>query len=408
MSTSDGVSAPGGGPLAGLRVLDLTRILAGPYATMVLGDLGADVIKVEPPEGDATRDIPPSRKGVSHYFLSVNRNKQSVVIDARKPAGRELLVELATRCDVVVENFRPGVATRLGVDYESVRARRADVVYCSISGFGQTGPWAKRSAFDIALQALSGAMSVTGSPGAPPVRLGIPIGDLSAGLFSAIGVLAAVAERNLTGEGQYVDVSMLESTVGLLGYLASSYFMTGESPERVGGGHHSIVPYGVFAASDGYLVLAGLTDVFWPKLCAAMERPDLAADPALATNGQRLARRGAVESIVGDVIRGRTVAEWCARLSAADVPHAPILSVGETLALEQLRVRGAVREAHHEELGPIQLLGPVIKFPRHGEAPASAPAALGADTTQVLHDLLGLDEARLRQLDADGVIPPVR
>jgi formyl-CoA transferase/CoA:oxalate CoA-transferase len=372
---------------------------------MVLGDLGADVIKVERPGGgDETRAIPPHRDGVSHYYLSVNRNKRSLAVDLKQPDGRRLMLELASASDVVVENFRPGVADRLGLGYEAIRAVRPDIVYCSVSGYGQDGPWAQRSAFDIALQALSGAMSVTGHPGADPVRLGLPIGDLSAGLFGAIGVLAALNERARTGEGQRVDVAMLDSIVGLLGYLASRYFMTGESPGPVGGGHHSIVPYGVFAVRDGHIVLAGMTDAFWPKLCRALDRPDLAADERYATNTLRLEQRGTLDAIVGEALAKRTVDEWCERLSDCDVPHAPLLSIEQALHHEQVRARGVVREAEHPTLGTIETLGPVIAFPDRDPATVTAAPPLGADTEAVLRDVLGYADERIADLREAGVV----
>lgn len=393
------------GPLADVRVLDLTRVLAGPFATMVLGDLGAEVIKIERPgRGDDTRDIPPYRDGISHYFLSANRNKRSVAVDLKCAEGCRIVRSLARTCDVVVENFRPGVAAQLHLDYERIRAARPDVIYCSVSGFGQDVPGSQRPVFDIALQALSGAMSVTGEPGASPIRLGVPIGDLSAGLYAAIGVLAALAERGRTGKGQRVDVSMLDSTISLLGYLASRYLMTGESPGPVGGGHHSIVPYGVFATRDGYLVLAGLTDAFWPKLCRALDLPDYARDARYAKNDQRVQQRRTVNTIIQNALLRRTVAEWCERLTDYDVPHAPILSVGEALRQEAARVRGTVREVEHPVLGNIELLAPVLRFPDGAQLPASAPPALGADTKAVLEDLLGLAPAELERLEAAGVV----
>jgi crotonobetainyl-CoA:carnitine CoA-transferase CaiB-like acyl-CoA transferase len=389
--------------LSGIRVLDLTRILAGPFATMTLGDLGADIIKIERLGGDETRNIPPHREGVSHYYLSVNRNKRSVAVDLKQESGHALLLDLVEVCDVVVENFRPGVAERLGLDYETLRQRREDIIYCSISGFGQTGAWAGRASFDIAAQALSGAMSVTGYPGEPPARLGLPVGDLSAGLYATIGVVAAVVERQRTGRGQRIDVSMLDSTIGLLGYLASAYFMTGKSPERVGGGHHSVVPYGVFAASDGDIVLAGLTDAFWPKLCAALGLNGIAEDPRFAASAQRVDFREELNEVVGDAISRRSVADWCDRLTAADVPHAPVLSVGEALDLEPVHERNVVRRVEHPVLGEIDMLGPVVRFPDREEADVTAPPGLGADTEEVVRGLLGYSEERWQRLVDDEV-----
>jgi len=244
------------GPLNGTRVLDLTRVLAGPFATLLLADLGADVIKVERPgDGDETRHLPPLQEGESHYFMSVNRGKRGIVIDLKQAAGRELVLALANVSDVVIENFRPGVAARLGIDYQRVREVNPAVVYCSISAFGQTGPLARRGAFDVAMQAMGGGMSVTGEPDGPPLRSGLPMADLGTGLFAAVGILAAVVERERTGTGQLVDVAMFDAMAGLLTQHAGRYFMTGESAGRAGNGHPAVAPYGSYPAADGDIVI---------------------------------------------------------------------------------------------------------------------------------------------------------
>ncbi len=253
-----------GGPLTGIRVLDLTRVLAGPYATSLLADMGADVVKVERPgDGDETRHMAPTQEGESHYFMAVNRNKRGIVVDMKQPAGRQLVLDLARISDVCIENFRPGVTGRLGLDYESVKAVRPDIVYCSISAYGQTGPYAGRSAFDVAIQAMGGAMSVTGEPGGRPMRMGLPMADLSAGLFAALGVLAAIVERQRTGQGQLVDISMMDAMVGLLTQYAGRYFMTGQDVAPVGSGHPSVSPYGTYETADGHIVIANLGESFW-------------------------------------------------------------------------------------------------------------------------------------------------
>ena len=394
---------PATGPLSGIRVLDLSRVLSGPYATMLLGDLGADVIKVERPGlGDDTRAFPPIEQGESHYFLSVNRNKRSIVVDLRNPDGREVIRRLATGCDVVIENFRPGVADGIGIGYDALRALNERLIYCSISAFGQDGPWAGNAGFDVVVQALSGVMSVTGEPDGPPQRLGLPMGDLSGGVFAVIGVLAALHERDLTGRGQFIDVGMLDATVGLLGYLAGRYFMTGETPEPIGHGHHNLVPYGTFAAQDGSIVIAVLTESFWPKLCTALGRPDLADDSRYDRNVKRLARRAEVDAIVAEALAGATVEQWCARFRAADVPHAPVLSVAEALESEQARARGTVTTVAHERLGETRVLRPAIRFSA-SEAPVNAPPVLGADTRDVL-DQFGYAPAEIDQLVAGGAV----
>jgi len=393
------------GPLAGVRVLDLTRVLSGPFATLLLADLGAEIWKVEHPDGgDETRQIQPSIAGQSHYFMAVNRNKASIAIDLKTDRGRDLVVALAARADVVVENFRPGVATRLGLDHEQLRQVNPRLVYCSISAFGQDGPDATRTAFDVAIQALGGLMSITGERDGAPVRAGVPIADLVAGLMADIGILAALTERASTGEGRYVDVSMLDSVVGLLTYYAGRYLMTGEEPARVGAGHLSVVPYGVYPAADGDLVIATLSESYWPRLCALLGRDDLGRDARLATNADRVAHRAEVEAAVSDALRQRSVAEWQAILTAADIPHAPILSVGQVLAHPQVVARGMVTQVEHPVAGGVGAVGSVVKFPGHEPTPARPAPLLGEHTIGLLHDVLGLGQDEIDVLVRDAVV----
>src|SRR5215471_2707533 len=368
------------GPLDRIRVLDLTRVLARPFATMLLADLGADVVKVERPgDGDETRHLAPVREGESHYFVSVNRNKRGIVIDLKRPAGRDLALELARVSDVVIENFRPGVTARLRLDYDAVSAVNPALVYCSISAFGQTGPLAERSAFDIAMQALGGGMSVTGEPDGPPLRSGLPMADLGTGLFAAIGILAAVVERQRTGRGQLVDVAMFDAMAGLLTQHAGRYFMTGESTGRHGNGHPAVAPYGTYPAADGDIVIANLGERFWPKIARAIGRPELAGDPRFQTNADRLRHRDELDALIAAETRQLPVAEWEARFEAGDVPHAPVLSVGQVLEHPQARARGMVAEVEHALLGRIRTTGRPITLPAH-PAPAPEPAPLLGQT----------------------------
>jgi crotonobetainyl-CoA:carnitine CoA-transferase CaiB-like acyl-CoA transferase len=399
------MATPSKGPLEGLRVLDLTRVLVGPFATMMLGDLGAEVIKVERPgEGDETRHVEPFRNGESHYFQAVNRSKLGIAVDMKQAAGREILVELARRSDVFLENFRPGVAKRLGLDYETLRVVNPRLVYCSISAFGQTGPYSSRSALDIAIQAMSGVMSLTGEPGGPPTRMGLPMADLSGGLHAVIGVLSGIYERERTGLGQFVDFSMLDGMVGMLMYMATRVFMAGEDSAKIGTGHLGIVPYGAYAASDGHLVIANIGELFWPKICAAIGRPELALDSRYETNAKRVAHRAEVDALLREALAARTVAEWDAILEQHDVPHAPILEVSEVLTNEQVLARGMVSEYVHPRLGRFPTLGRAIRFPDHEDVPVKAPPLLGEDDERVLVGLLGYSPERMAELRRSGVI----
>jgi crotonobetainyl-CoA:carnitine CoA-transferase CaiB-like acyl-CoA transferase len=399
------MTTPSKGPLEGLRVLDLTRVLVGPFASMLLGDLGAEVIKVERPgEGDETRHVEPLKEGESHYFLAINRNKQGIAVDMKQPAGKEILVELARRSDVFLENFRPGVAKRLGLDYETLREINPRLVYCSISAFGQTGPYASRSALDIAIQAMSGVMSVTGEPDGPPTRMGLPMADLCGGLYAVIGVLSGIYERERSGRGQFIDFSMLDGMVGMLMYMATRVFMTGEDSPKIGTGHYGIVPYGAYPARDGHLVIANIGEMFWPKICAAIGRPELADDPRYDTNPKRVASRAEVDALLREALATKTVAEWDAILERYDVPHAPILQVSEVLANPQVKARGMVTEYDHPRLGRFPALGRAIRFPDHEGAPIKAPPLLGEDDERVLGGLLGYSPERIAELRRAGVI----
>jgi len=388
-------------------VLDLTRVLVGPFASMMLGDLGAEVIKVERPgEGDETRHVEPLKQGESHYFIAINRNKLGIAVDMKQPAGREILVDLASRSDVFLENFRPGVAKRLGLDYESLREVNSGLVYCSISAFGQTGPYASRSALDIAIQAMSGVMSITGEPDGPPTRMGLPMADLCGGLYAVIGVLSGIYERQRTSRGQFVDFSMLDGMVGMLMYMATRVFMTGEDSPKIGTGHYGIVPYGAFPANDGYIVIANIGEMFWPKICAAIGRPELADDARYDSNPKRVARRGEVDALLNEALAGKTVAEWDAIFEQHDVPHAPILEVSEVLANAQVLARGMVSEYLHPRLGRFPALGRAIRFPDHDGVPIKPPPLLGEDDERVLGGLLGYSAERINELRTTGVIGP--
>ena len=346
----------------------------------------------------------PADRGVSHYFLAVNHGKEGVVVDLRHPDGRQVLLDLAAGCDVVVENFRPGVTTRLGIDYQAVRGARPDIVYCSISAFGQTGPDAQRSGFDVAVQAMSGLMSLTGEPGGEPVRMGLPVSDLVAGLNAVIAVLGALFERERTGRGQYLDVALLDTSVNLLTQFAEWRWMTGEDPAAVGSGHPSLAPYRAYPTSDGHIVIATFGESFWPKVCAALGRPDLEHDPRFRTNSTRVAHKEELDALIAATTKKRPTLEWEQILSRHDVPSAPVNGVGEALRNHGLRTRGAVTETVHPVLGRRPALGRPITFSEHPNGPVAAAPLLDADTDRVLREVCGYDPRRIAELRERGVV----
>ena len=405
MSGGANPEAVWGGPLAGLKVLDLSRVLAGPFVTQLLGDLGAEILKIETPgHGDDTRTFPPFVGGESHYFIAMNRQKKSLVIDLQAPRGAQLLRDLAAKADVLVENFRPDVMQRLGLDYEKLSQINPRLIYCAVSGFGLSGPLKDKPSFDIVTQAMSGMLSVNGAAGAAPVKLGVPLGDLTGGIFGSIGILSALHERHATGRGRMVDISLHDGMLAMLGYLSQLYFLTGRDPQPVGTSHPSVVPYGSFPASDGQIIIACLTQGFWGRLCAALDHPQWSDDPRFNSTVLRLANRIEVDRMIGAVTQTRTVAEWALRLTAADVPNAPVLGVGAALNHPHSAARGMVVEAVHPRAGPIRMVGRPIKFPGATQAPLEPPPELGQHTREVLRRELGLDDATLDQLVRDGVI----
>ena len=394
------------GPLDGVRVLDLSRVLAGPFCSLILADLGAEVIKVEEiGGGDQTRTIPPFVNGESHYFLAINRNKKSVALDARTPEGRDLLLKLAQQCDVVVENFRPGVMDRLGLSYERLKALKPGLVVCSISGFGATSSMREKPSFDLVTQALSGVMSINGYPDGTPTKLGIPLGDVGGGLWAAIGVLAALNERRATGEGSHIDLSLLEGLMGLLGYLAEIYLVTGESPGRMGNSHHNIVPYGLMPVKDGHVVLALHVGSFWRNFCRAIGREDLITDARFRTVKDRHRNRVELERQIEAIMMTKTVVEWQAILDAADVPNGPVNSIGQAVNQPIVRERGFLKEVQHPTAGPLKVLGNPLRFEgRYEEGPLEPPPLLGEHTREVLGSLIGLSGEEIARLIAANVI----
>jgi crotonobetainyl-CoA:carnitine CoA-transferase CaiB-like acyl-CoA transferase len=393
------------GPLAGIRVFDLTRVLAGPFCTMILADLGAEVLKIEHPKRpDYTRSIPPLVGDMSHYFLATNRNKKSVALDLRSREGREIGLELALACDVVVENFRPGVIAKMGLDFEALRSRRPDIIVCSISGFGQDGPLSARASVDTVVQALSGVMSVTGAADGPPMKTGPAFGDLAASMWATVGILAALHRRDRTGLGEHVDVGLLDGLIGMLAYLAELYLVTGQDPPRTGNNHPTVPAYGRYAVKDGHMVIAAQMDPFWQAFCRAADRPDLADDPRYRSVAARAARYAEVETLVAEILSTRDADAWERVLAQADVPHARILSVGEALEQPSARHRELVREVDQPGAGMVRVLGSTIKFLAHGGAAIGPAPRLGEHTYPILRDIVGMTEEELDRAAMAGVL----
>lgn len=393
------------GPLAGVRVLDFTRVLAGPSASLALADLGAEIIKVEPPgSGDETRTFPPFRDGESHYYIAINRGKKSIVIDLKSDEGVQLAKDLAAKCDIVIENYRPGVMDRLGLGYEELSRINPGIIYCAISGFGMTGPLKDRPSFDIVLQAMSGALSVNGEPDGLPMKLGIPLGDLVGGINGPIAILAALHERNATGRGRLIDVSLMDGLIGMLGYIAQLAFFTGEDPKRQGSQHPNLVPYGIFPASDGSIVVACLTNAFWGRICKALGMPELTDDPRYDSLEKRRDAREEVNELVASRTRERKVEELSSLFEEHHVAHAPILGVTDALTQPQAKMREMVVETEHATLGTIPIVNRSIKFPGSEQPVPTAPPVLGQHTDEILSDVLELPAERIERLRAGKIV----
>jgi crotonobetainyl-CoA:carnitine CoA-transferase CaiB-like acyl-CoA transferase len=392
-------------PLKGVRVLDLTRVLAGPYCAMLLGDMGAEVIKVEEPgKGDDTRGWPPFAGGESTYFMSVNRNKKSITLNLKAPEGREILKKLAKRSDVVLENFRTGTMEKLGLGYATLARLNPRLVYCAISGFGESGPESHRGGYDLIVQAESGVMDLTGFPDGPPVKVGNSIADLVAGMSGAHGVTLALLARQKTRRGQKVEIAMLDVMASLLTYQAGMYLNANRTPARRGNEHPSIVPYEVFKAADGYLALGVANNSLWERCCAALERPELAKDARYATEAARVENRGTLVPLLNQVLGARTGEDWMKRLEAVGVPAGRIRTVPEVCESEHLRARGMLVALPHAKAGTVKMMGvPIRLHGTPGKARTAAPV-LGADTAAVLTRVLGFRRADVQRLRKAGVL----
>jgi crotonobetainyl-CoA:carnitine CoA-transferase CaiB-like acyl-CoA transferase len=400
------------GPLSHLRVLDLSRVLAGPWATQLLADLGADVIKVERPgSGDDTRHWGPpylSGTGEAAYYLSANRGKRSLTLDLATPAGQDIARRLAAASDVLVENFAAGTLARWGLDWDALRALNSRLVYCSITGYGQTGPNANRAGYDFAIQAEAGLMSVTGErddrPGGGPQKVGVAVSDLTAGMYAAVSILAALVHRDRTGVGQHIDLALFDAQVASLANVALNYLVTGEAPGRWGNAHVNIVPYNLFATADRSIVLAVGNDAQFSRFCGIATRPDLARDPRFATNDARVRHRDACIAALDPVLRSRTAADWLAALGAAGIPCAPVNDLAEVFASPQAVARQLRIDLPHPTAGTLPLVASPMRFSATPVTHDTAPPLLGQHTDAILRERLGLSDPETAALRAAGVV----
>jgi crotonobetainyl-CoA:carnitine CoA-transferase CaiB-like acyl-CoA transferase len=389
--------------LDGLRVIDLTQAMAAPFCSMNLADMGADVIKVEPPTGEDMRRGSASRNGHSGTFLTINRGKRGITVDLKQPAGVEIIHRLVRTADVFVQNYRPGAAKRLGVDYETLAAINPRLIYCSISGFGSTGPYATRGGYDLIAQGMSGIISVTGDEHGPPAKAGLPVSDLSAGLFGAYGILCALEHRERTGQGQLVDTSLLEAALALTVWEATEYWVTGQAPTPLGSAHRLAAPYQALRASDGWFTVGANNDKLFEAFCRAIERPDLAADARFTGNRDRMRHRDALIAEIERTTAKEARAHWLARLDHAGVPAGPINTYPEALADPHALARDMVVDLDHPGAGPIKALGVPVKLSDTPGAVDRAAPLLGQDNAVVLTEL-GYTDAEQRALKEQGVI----
>lgn len=396
------------GPLSDIVILDLTWVLSGPYASMVLCDLGAEVVKVErPPWGDVARTTGPHVNGESAYFFSINRGKKSVAVDLQRPEGKELFLRLVEKVDVVMENFTPGTMEGLGLGYETLRRRNPRLIYAATSGFGQTGPDRLRPALDIVVQGMGGVMSITGEPGGRPVRPGLSLGDIAAGLFTAIGVLAALHERERSGQGQLVDVSMLDCQIAILENAIVRYFATGQVPGPLGTRHPAATPFQAFPTKDGYIVLALAWGVEnqWELFCATIGRPELIGDERFETSALRTKNHAILEPILEEALRQRTTAEWIEEFDRIGLPCGPLNNIAQAVELPQVRARDMLVELRHPRMGrPLTVPNTPVKLSRTPGGVKGLPPDVGEHTEEILTGWLGLTLDEVRRLEEAGVV----
>ena len=392
--------------LEGIRVLDLSRIIAGPFCSQILGDMGAEVIKVEQPGvGDDSRSWgPPFKNGESVYFFCINRNKKSITVDMKDPRGKAIIRELAKRSDVLLENFKPGTLAKLGLDWEDLRRENPRLIFCSISGFGRTGPSAERGGYDVIVQAVGGLMGITGDPNGPPVKVGVAMTDICTALYAHGAILAALYARDRTGDGQRIDVSLLETQIAALINIASSYLNAGEMPGKWGTAHVNIVPYQAFQMEDGYMIIGAANDRLWVRLCEAIGLSELARDPQYASNAQRVEHREEIVRLLGARLITRTRKAWEAILAPLGIPCGPINRMDEVFADPQVQHLQMVLEAEHPAAGTVRMVRNPVSFSLTPVDLRQVPPRLGEHTEEVLRDILGYSAAEVEALRAAGAV----
>jgi crotonobetainyl-CoA:carnitine CoA-transferase CaiB-like acyl-CoA transferase len=397
-------------PLEDVTVLDLSHALAGPFCSTMLADFGATVIKLEPAgAGDIARSWgPPLPGGETSYFVSLHRNKKGIEVDLKHPRGKDLFFRMVERCDVVLENYRVGVLTRLGLGYEAAAARNPGIIYCSVSGFGQDGPYRDRAALDLILQAESGMISVTGEPGGHGVRCGVSIADMTAGMYAAYGIMLALRVKEKTGRGQSIDVSMLEGQLSLLGSMIGAYFADGEAPAPMGTAYKALLPYQTFRTKTRDLALAVGSEKLWKVFCPVIGRPDMTDDPRYRTNADRVKNRDSLIEALQDVFSTRTYEEWESVLLAAGIPMGAINSIGQVVEHPQVAARGALVEMNHPRAGKVKMVGAPVRLSKTPGSVRTPAPMLGEHTDEVLGDLLGLSKDEIANLRAAGVLGPSR
>lgn len=391
--------------LSGVRIVDLTHMLAGPFGSMLLADLGAEVIKIENPQGgDPTRRVgPPFVEGESGYFMGINRNKRSVALDLRQAEGRQVLHDLVKVSDVVFNNFRPGTMEKLGCGYDVLEEINPRLIYCSLTGFGETGPYRDRPAFDLALQAISGAMSITGEPDGPPVRMGIPLGDLSGSLFCAFAISAALYAREKSGAGRRIDVALMDCMISLLTYVGQYHLIDGQVPGPIGSAHQSVVPYQAFATKDTYIVVAIFVEKFWHAFCQVLGVEELAADPRFAHGDRRAENRHELIPILEEILGSKRGDEWLGLLAEAGVPCSPINTLDRVFSEPQVAARNMVVEVDHPTVGRLLSIGNPVKTSPQGEASFRPAPLCGEHTDEVLREILRYSPSRIAALRGKGV-----